>query len=197
MLCVLPGSRRGEVDRLLPVFGETIEKLAAQYPRLGVVTPTFDYLKGRIDTAVQGWPVHVAVVGGDEKADAFAAADAALAASGTVGLELALAQVPHVIAYRLNSITAFLAKRLMTTPYVNLINIIVGREAVPELLQDNCTPDNLARSLTPLFDDERARAAQLGAFDDALMQLGKDGPPPGLRAAEVVMGILQQGIGQT
>lgn len=187
VLCVLPGSRSGEVERLLPVFGEAVEKLAAQFPALGVVTPTFGHLKARIESAARDWPVRLVVVEGDEKADAFAAADVALAASGTVGLELALAKVPHVIAYRLNPVTAFVARRLVKTPYVNLINIIVGREAVPELLLENCTAENLARGMSPLFDDARARAAQLGAFDDALKQLGMGGPPPGERAADVVM----------
>ena len=187
VLCVLPGSRRGEVDRLLPVFGEAVEKLAAQFPGLGVVTPTFAHLRETIEAAARTWPVHAAVVAADEKADAFAASDAALAASGTVGLELALAKVPHVIAYRMNAVTAFLARRLVKTPYANLVNIIVGREAVPELLLENCTADNLARGMTPLLDDPRARAAQLGVFDEALAQLGQGGPPPGERAAEVVM----------
>lgn len=193
VLCVLPGSRVGEVERLLPVFGEAVAKLAAQNPGLCVVTPTLRTLKNRVEQALSGWPVRTIVVEADEKADAFAASDAALAASGTVGLELALAHVPHIIAYRVNAVTAFLAKRLLKTPYVNLVNIILGREVVPELIQENCTAENLARDLTRLLDDGRARQAQLGAFDDALQKLGKGGPPPGERAAEVVIGYLQSG----
>lgn len=187
VLCVLPGSRTGEVERLMPVFALTVEKLAAQFPGLRLVVPTLAHLKARIETATLTWAAPAIVVEGGQKADAFAASDAALAASGTVALELAMAGVPHVIGYRVNPLTAFLARRLIKTPYANLINIILQREAVPEFIQDECTPENLARDLTPLLDDARARTAQLGAAQDALTQLGWGGPPPGERAADVVL----------
>ena len=191
VLAVLPGSRVGEVERLLPVFGEAVGKLAAQFPGLAVVMPTVAHLEERVRAATRDWPAPVLIVGGAEKADAFAASDAALAASGTVALELAMAGLPGVIGYRLNALTAFLARRLLKTRYVNLINIILGREAVPELLQENCTPDNLARETARLLADEGARAAQQAAAFEALKQLGFGGPPPGARAADVVLSYIK------
>lgn len=187
LLCVLPGSRNGEVDRLLPVFRDTVEKLAAQFPGLKVVMPTVGHLDQRVRAATSDWPVTVTVVGGEEKADAFAAANTALAASGTVALELAMAGLPSVIGYKLSALTAWLARRLLKTPYANLINIILRREAVPELIQENCTAENLAREVARLLGDEHARGAQQAAAREALEHLGLGGPAPGARAAEVVL----------
>ena len=191
VLAVLPGSRSGEIERLAPVFGEAVAKLAAQFPGLHIVMPAVAHLRARVEAMSATWAAPVTVVGGAEKADAFSAADAALAASGTVALELAMAGLPNVIGYRLNALTALLAKRLLKTPYVNLINIILGREAVPELLQENCTADNLAREAARLLDDENARTAQKAAAFEALKQLGFGGPPPGERAAQVVLDYIQ------
>lgn len=187
LLCVLPGSRSGEVARLLPVFGETVAKLATQFPGLHVVMPAVPHLESRVLAATRAWPVSTVVVGANQKADAFAAADAALAASGTVALELAMAALPNVIAYKVHPLTAFLAKHLLTTRFANLINIILDREAVPELIQENCTPDNLAREVARLLDNPHARDLQRAAAFEALKQLGFGGAPPGERAAEVVL----------
>jgi lipid-A-disaccharide synthase len=191
VLCVLPGSRVGEVERLLPVFGETVAKLAPQFPGLRVVMPSVEHLEARLRSETAAWPAPVAVVGGGQKADAFAAANAALAASGTVALELAMAGLPNVIGYQVHALTAVLARRLLKTRYANLINIILDREAVPELIQENCTAENLAREIARLLDDEGARAAQKAAAFEALKQLGFGGPPPGERAADVVLSYLK------
>jgi len=190
VICVLPGSRVGEVERLLPIFAETISILATQFPGLSVVMPTVAHLEDRVRVATNTWNVPVTIVGGTEKADAFAASDSAIAASGTVALELAMAGLPNVIGYRLNALTAFLARRMLKTRYVNLINIILEREAVPELLQENCTADNLARETARLLDDQRARSEQSAAAFEAMKQLGFGGPPPGARAADVVLGYI-------
>lgn len=190
VLCVLPGSRSGEVDRLLPVFGETVAKLASQFPGLHVVTPAVPHLESRVQAATRAWPVPTTVVGANQKADAFAAADAALAASGTVALELAMAALPNVIAYKVHPLTAFVAKHLLTTRFANLINIILDREAVPELIQENCTPENLAREVARLLDNRQACDLQRAAAFEAIKQLGFGGPPPGERAAEVVLGYI-------
>ena len=192
VICVLPGSRVGEVERLLPTFAETITVLAAQFPGLRVVMPTVAHLEDRVRAATRQWDVVPIIVGAGEKADAFAAADSAIAASGTVALELSMAGLPNVIAYRLNALTAFLARRLLKTRYVNLINIILQREAVPELLQENCTADNLARETARLLDDECARNAQKDTAFEALKQLGFGGPPPGDRAADVVLRYIEK-----
>jgi len=192
VLCVLPGSRTGEVTRLLPVFREAVEKLAQQFPGLHVVMPTVAHLDLRVRTATNEWPAQVTVVGAQEKADAFAAANAALAASGTVALELAMAGLPNVIGYKFNAVTGWVARRVIKTPYANLINIILGREAVPELIQENCTAENLAREVARLLDDPQASGAQQAAARDALHHLGLDGPPPGARAAEVVLSYVKE-----
>ncbi|MCW8915814.1 MAG: lipid-A-disaccharide synthase [Magnetovibrio sp.] len=187
VLCVLPGSRQGEVTRLLDVFGEATERLSSQYPGLRIVIPAVSHLQDHIRQTVAAWDVSTIVVGQDEKADAYAASNVGLAASGTVTLELAMAKLPHIIGYRVNALTAFIGKMLIKTPYANLINICLGREVVPEFIMETCTADNLARELARLLDDEGARSAQLSAAQDALMQLGLGGPAPGDRAAEVVL----------
>ena len=154
VLCVLPGSRSGEVSRLLAVFEQAVHRLSAQFPGLTVVVPAVSHVAEHIRRVVSSWPTPTLVVGADEKNAAFCASDVALAASGTVTLELAMAGVPHVIGYRVNTLTAFVGKMLIKTPYANLINICLGREAVPEFIQENCTPDNLAREVARLLDDE-------------------------------------------
>jgi len=169
-----------------------VAKLAPQFPGLHIVMPAVSHLEATVRDATANWPTPVTVVDGTDKADAFAAADVAIAASGTVALELAMAGLPNVIGYRLNALTAFLARRLVKTRFVNLINIILDREAVPELLQENCTPDNLARETARLLGNEDARRAQQDAAFEALKQLGFGGPPPGERAADVVLSYIKQ-----
>jgi len=192
LLCVLPGSRLGEVTRLLNVFEDTVQRLSTQFPNLTVVIVAVEHLTDAIETTVSSWAVPTVVVGPGEKADAFAASNVALAASGTVTLELAMAGVPHVIGYRVNALTAFIGKMLIKTHYVNLINICLGREAVPEFIQDQCRPENLVHELARLLDDEGARTAQRGAAVEALTQLGLGGQHPGERAADVVLSVMNK-----
>ncbi|PHS78697.1 MAG: lipid-A-disaccharide synthase [Rhodospirillaceae bacterium] len=192
ILMVLPGSRTGEVEKLMGVFGETVSRLAPQFANLQVVIPTVAHVEDRVRELSAHWATDVLVVRGDEKHEAFMAANVALAASGTVALELAMAGLPNVIAYRFNALTGFIAKRLIKTPYANLINIILGREAIPEFIQDNCTAENLSREIARLFDDENAKIAQVAAAQKAMKQLGLGGPPPGQRAAEVVLSLINK-----
>jgi len=192
VLCVLPGSRSGEVTRLLAVFEQAVQRLCAQFPDLTVVIPAVSHVAAHVRAAVATWPTPTLVVGADEKKAAFCASDAALAASGTVTLELAMAGVPHVVGYRVNALTAFVGKMLIKTPYVNLINICLGREAVPEFIQENCTPENLSREVARLLDDEGARAAQCARASEALAQLGLGGAAPGERAADVVLDVMKK-----
>lgn len=188
LLCVLPGSRQGEVSRLLPVFGETLERLAVRNPGLRAVLPAAEAVADAVVRAAEGWSLPVIVVRGqDEKYAAFAAADAALAASGTVSLELALAGTPAVIAYKVNAMTAWLVRRMVRIPSVNLVNIVLGRPAVPEFLQEDCRPELLADALGPLLHDGAERRGQVEAAREAMIQLGGDGPPPSRRAARAVL----------
>ena len=191
LLCILPGSRVGEVDRLLPVFGETVDRLAAERPQLRAVVIAAPTVADRVRDGVSRWPVPTTIVEGDTaKYDAFAACDAALAASGTVTLELALAGTPMVVAYRANPVTAWISFRLIKIPYVALVNVILGRNAVPECLQANCRPDLLEAALAPLLDDPEAAAAQRRDCAEAARLVGLGGPPPSDRAAEAVLKVI-------
>lgn len=187
LLAVLPGSRKGEVKRLLPVFGETVKKLAQRYPRLHVVVPTVGPVAADIERAVSSWPCPVNLVYDNAgKYDAFAAARAALACSGTVSIELALARLPSVIAYKLNRLSGWIARRLVRTAYVTIVNIMKKKMVMPEYLLDQCTPDRLVDGLDPLLQDSPERAAQLQELASVAQWLGKDQFVPSEKAAETV-----------
>jgi len=195
LLCVLPGSRRSETSRLLPVFRQTVALLAAGRPGLRVVVPTVETVAAEVETEVSHWPVPVTVVKGRAaRYDAFAASQVALAASGTVALELALARVPMVIAYRLSPLTAFLARRLIKLRFVCLINLLLDRAVVPELLLDDCRPDKLSAALAPLFDSQDARTEQLVGAAEALQSLGFGGGSQSHRAAAEVLSMIHQKV---
>lgn len=193
VLGVFPGSRRGEVQRHLPVFEKTIRNIAADYPGLHIVLPTLVHLKAALREAVSDWPVPVTVITGEtERYAAMAACDTALAVSGTVALELARAAVPTVITYRSNPLTIFVVRRMVKIDYIHIGNIILGREAVPERIQEECDPDILARDLRSLMDDGTVRARQMGDMADALKQLAPEGGMPGEVAARTVLGLINR-----
>jgi lipid-A-disaccharide synthase len=193
VIAVLPGSRRGEVSRLLAPFAETLAVLAPRYPGLTAVVPTTDTVVEMVTAAAKEWPVPAIVLRGPrEKYDAFAASNAALAASGTVALELALAGLPAVIAYRLNPLTHALLRRIVKVRHAHLLNVILDREAVPELIQDDCTPAKLASAVGRLLDDPTARQEQVAACRQALVDLGYGGLSPGLRAADEVLAAIDR-----
>ncbi len=191
LLCVLPGSRRSETSRLLPVFAETVARLALTHPALQVVVPTVDTVAEEVRRAV--WPVPATVVRGTkERYDAFAASRAALAASGTVALELALARLPMVIGYRVSRLTALIIRRLIKIPYACLINLLLDRMVVPELIQEDCRAEPLAAELARLMDDRDIRAAQLDGAALALARLGLGGETPSRRAAREILSLIKE-----
>jgi lipid-A-disaccharide synthase len=190
LLVLLPGSRRGEVARLLPVFREAVRTLAERYPGLRVALPTTETVRDAVSEAVADWPVPVTVTGREEKYDAFAAGNVAVAASGTVALELALAGLPAIVAYRISRLTHALVKRIVKVRYAHLLNLVLGREAVPELLQRNCTPARIVDAVTRLLDDPAARAAQIVSCREGLAMLGLGAIAPSLRAADEVLAII-------
>jgi lipid-A-disaccharide synthase len=193
VLAVLPGSRRGEVRRLLPIFEATLERLRAAFPGLHVVVPTVGTVAADVAAAAARWPLPAVVIRGvAEKYDAFAAADAALAASGTISLELALAHCPMVIAYKVNAITAWIVRHFMIrVRFVTVVNLLFDRAIVPELLQERCRPELLAETVAALLRDPAARAAQIEGSAAALRELGQgSGPPPSARAARAILGII-------
>jgi lipid-A-disaccharide synthase len=196
MLVVLPGSRGGEVSRLCAPFGETLARLGARVPGLAVVVPTARNVAEAVQSAVKDWPgeVHVLDPRGltpdaaeAQKFTAFAAADAALAASGTVALELAAMGAAQVTAYRVNALTAMIVGRLVLVEHANLVNILLDRRIVPEFIQGALQPDAVADALATLLTDPSARAAQENAADQALAMLGRGGAAPSARAAASVL----------
>jgi len=194
VVCALPGSRLSETSRLLPVFAETLARLRASHPDVRAVVPVIGAVADEVAGAAADWPAPTTVVRERaDKIDAFAAADVALAASGTVALELAMAELPAVIAYRVSPLTAWLARRLIRVRHVSLVNLVLDRPAVPELLQGDCRPERLAAALDALLADEGARAAQIEAGREALARLGRGGPSPGERAAAAVLGVIGGG----
>jgi lipid-A-disaccharide synthase len=191
VLLVLPGSRPGEVDRLLPPFEDAIRRLKVDHPSLQVVLPVAESVADRVKAAVAGWPFRVHVVEGEEeKREALRAGDLALACSGTVTLEVAQAGAPMVVAYRLGSVTHFVARFLIRTPWVVLFNIAARDFVAPELIQDDCTGPRLAAELDRRLRDPALRRAQVAAQDAALDQMGRGGPDPSEAAAQVVLDVL-------
>jgi lipid-A-disaccharide synthase len=188
LLAVLPGSRRNEIRFILPPFKKTVERLAREVPGLVCVMPTVGHVAHLVRQAASSWPTPVHVIEGDaEKFAAFDAADAALAASGTVTSELALAKTPMVVGYRLGRVTYALVRRFLLVPYIVLINLVLDRQAVPEFLQSACEPQTLARALKPLLSDTPERAKQVRDLEEAVREFGVGGEAPSLRAARVLL----------
>ncbi len=188
VLLVLPGSRRGEIRRLIGRFGEAIGRVATQAGALDVVLPTLPHIRSEVEAGIAEWPLKPRIlVSPEEKYAAFRTARAALAASGTVTLELALAGVPMVAAYRVALIEAEIARWAVRVPSVILANLVVGENVVPEFLQYDCTPEALAGALTPLLRDtaERRRQTETFARLDSIMEIGTARPAE--RAADIVI----------
>jgi len=196
LLLVLPGSRRGEVARLAPVFGEALRPVIAAHPGMRVVVPAAPGVASAVIEATRNWPGRPVVLdpralpdatATARKRAAFGAADLALAASGTVSLELAAAGTPMVIAYDMHWLTWQIASRMVRIDTATLVNLVAGRKAVPEFLGPACKPDPIAAALLQVLEDPEARADQLSAMETTMQALGRGGPPPGLRAARAVL----------
>jgi len=185
VVIVMPGSRPGEVQRLLPRFADAIARLSG-------VTPVVPVAPGVAETVRSyPWPVRPILVEGEaEKHDAFAAASAALAKSGTSSLELAVADVPHLIAYRANPITIALVRTMASVKHASLVNILAGREVVPELIQEACTPDRMADGLMRLLAD--GGAVQRAAFAEIRARLRPPHGAPSEAAAAEVLALFDQ-----
>lgn len=191
LIGILPGSRKSEVSRLLPVFKDAVTLLTQRYANIQVVIPTVPAVAAEIAHAASGWAAPVVILEESNiRPDAFAAFDVALAASGTVSLELAMARVPHVIAYRVNKMTAALFRMLTKVRRVNLVNILLGHEAVPERLQGMCRAEVLADDLAMLLRDEPRRRAQRADFAAALSKLSPPGERPSRLAARTILELL-------
>lgn len=191
VLSVLPGSRGSEVRRLLPMFGAVLREVAAAIGPFRVAVPTVETVADTVAAGVRDWPGEPIVLRGDQaKYDAFAASRAALAASGTVALELAMARLPMTVAYRLSPVTELLLDRVFRIGQVNLINLILGRPLVTEHVRGDRSPARIAATLVELIRDERVRAAHLEGYDEAIRLLGAGDTSPSLRAADKVLEII-------
>ena len=194
VIAVLPGSRASELRRHEHAFGETVRTLARRIEGLHVLVPSLPQNRAAVAALTAAWGTPVTVIEGKaEKYAAFAASDAALTASGMATLELALAGVPMIVCYRANPITAAIAWRIVKVPHVAMPNIIADRRAAPEFLQQDCTPERLAPALEGLLQDEALRRDQIENFGEIAVKLGRGGPPPSERAAEVVLRLVEAG----
>jgi lipid-A-disaccharide synthase len=188
LVLVLPGSRSGEIRRLAPVFGSAIARVAKQYGPFEAVVPAVPRLADAVRAAVAAWPIPARVTTDPgEKHEAFRTARAALTKSGTSTLELALAGVPMVAAYKVSLLEAIVGSILIHAPSAILANLVVGKNVVPEFLQHDCTAERLAAALVPLLQDTVERRRQIEAFSqlDDIMETGK--AKPSVHAASLVL----------
>lgn len=191
VLC-LPGSRRGEVGRLGARFDEALMRLRDRVPEIRVVLPTVPGVADLVGPMAKRWPTTPVVVeGAADKRAAFAAADLALAASGTVSLELAANGVPMVIGYDMAPLSRILIGLMLRTDTVTLVNLVSETRSVPEFLGRRCQPGPMANALITLLDDEDARSEQVAAMELTMQRLGRGGEPPGLRAARSVLAAVE------
>jgi lipid-A-disaccharide synthase len=194
LVLALPGSRRGEVARLAPVIGGVLDRVRAVHPQVQVVLPTLRSVAAMVEGLTADWPVRPRIIEAPEaKRAAFAAADVAIAASGTVSLELAANAVPMVIAYDMHPVTMWLMQRMARVDTVTLVNLVSDTRVVPEFLGGRCTPDLIAPALLGLIGPGPARDAQRAAMRLTMKRLGQGGDPPGLRAARSVLAAMETG----
>ncbi len=191
IVVLMPGSRRTEAPRLMPVFGRAMALLRQDIPSLLPVIPSSPVVADVVARAAARWAVKPLIITGlDDKHDAYAAAGAALTKSGTSTLELALAGVPMAVTYRVNPITAALARRLIRVPHVAMVNLLADRQIVPELLQQDCTPKKLRDVLLSLLRDKPAAEAQRQAFGPVMASLRAPEGDPAEAAAQAVLELL-------
>lgn len=192
ILLVLPGSRPSEIERIMPAFEDAVRRLKADRPDLVVVIPAAYTVAEAVKTRVAGWPFRAHVIEDEAlKDDAFVAGDVALACSGTVTTELALAGVPMVVGYKTGAITYAILRRLMKPRWVTLFNIAAGETVAPELLQDACEGEGLAIEVGRLLDDPDLRARQAVEQSAALDKMGRGMPDPSEAAADALLSFLR------
>lgn len=193
ILLVLPGSRPSEIDRVLPPFEAAVDVLKDDRPTLHVVVPAAESVAEQVKAEVAGWRHRAHVVEGEAaRFDAMKAATVALACSGTVTTELAMAGCPMVVGYRLGNVTHLVARFLIRTPYITLINIAAQAFVAPEFIQDACNGPALAREIALRLDDSALRARQIAAQNAALDKMGRGLGDPATRAADAVLKVLDR-----
>ncbi len=196
LILALPGSRRGEVQRLAPVIGGVLARVMVAHPDARVVLPTLRSVAAMVEDLTADWPLRPLIVEAPEaKRAAFAAADVAIAASGTVSLELAANSVPMVIAYDMHWLSMWLMRRMARVDTVTLVNLVSETRVVPEFLGDRCRPELIAPVLLGLLGPVEARDQQRAAMQVTMQRLGAGGEAAGLRAARSVLAALGDNSG--
>lgn len=193
LLALLPGSRTNEIKFILPNFRAAVANIASRIPNLTTVLPTVPHVGARVRSTTKDWPTPLHIVEDDtEKFAAISAADAALAASGTITTELALARTPMVVAYRVGWLTYLLARPLFVFRWFTLVNLLLDRQAVPEFLQGAATPEALADAVVQLLSDKQTADAQRSDLDLAAKLLGEGAEAPSLRAARAIVDFVRE-----
>lgn len=187
LLLILPGSRPSEISRMTPVYEGAVSKLKALDPSLEVAVVAAGTVAQDVKARVAAWPLRAHLVQEDEKYDAMRAANVALATSGTVSTELALAGVPMVIAYKIDAVSYFLMKRLVTAKHITLFNVAADDRIAPEFIQHEATPVILASAVGALLADPDKAKAQAARQTAALELMGRSGPDPSDLAADAVL----------
>jgi lipid-A-disaccharide synthase len=192
VVLLLPGSRRAEIELVSPTFEAAAVALSDQFPDLTFVTVIAPAVEGLVRARALGWRFPHILVEESEKEDAFAAADLALACSGTVTTEIALQGTPMIVGYRLGAVTAFIILNFMLkSRFVTLVNIALNEEIVPEFIQNKFTPQAVVAAATVLLTDPKAHARQVTLLDAALSRMGRDDAPMAQRAATALMAMLE------
>jgi lipid-A-disaccharide synthase len=190
LILALPGSRRGEIARLAPVFGQTLALLKDRIPGASVIVPTLPHLLDLVHAATADWPIAPLIITDPAlKRAAFAIADVALAASGTVSLELAANDCPMVIAYDVSPLSRWLMTKLARIDTVTLVNLVSETRTVPEFIGKACVPDKIAAAILAVLADS---GAQHHAMALTMDRLGRGDESPGLRAARSVLASIGQ-----
>ena len=194
ILLVLPGSRPAEIERVMPAFEDAVRRLKADRPDLQIVVPAASTVADLVRARVAGWPFRAHLIEDEQsKFDAMAAATVALACSGSVTTELALAGCPMVVAYKVGAVSYSILRFLIRTRYATLFNIAAQEEIAPEFIQNDCTGEKLAVAVAERLDGPALRARQVVAQNAALLKMGRGGPDPAEKAADVVEGMLREG----
>jgi len=190
LLLVLPGSRPSEITRMTPVFEATVKRLKAVDPSLEVAVVAAGTVAADVAGRVAAWPFRAHLVQEADKYDAMKAANVALATSGTVSTELALAGAPMVIAYKIDGLSYMLMKNLVTARHITLFNIAADDRITPEFIQNDATPEKLAEAVGRLLADPKAAADQAARQTAALDLMGRGGPDPSELAADAVLRVI-------
>ncbi len=191
-ILILPGSRHAEVDRLMPIFGEAVALIAAKKPNTVFVLPAVAHLKNDIIKLVEDWKIKPEIIYGQTaKLAAFRTARAAIAASGTVTLELALGKIPMITAYKVSILEEMIIKTLVKVQSAILPNLIINRQFIPEFLQKKCTAENISSSLLNILPDGKERRSQLDGFDEVLKIMQVNGGHPSVNAAKIALSMLK------